>query len=207
MNVDDDAIGVDVTEPARMARRRLLKVGGISLGVLAAGGLCGAPFRSTVSALVGRPRATAPNVAVQIFQTAASLENLAIATYTSVLDLPGVQDHPTIAQFIETTMGHHAEHVAAFNAQAEALGGARQDAPNPRYAQIVEEATPTLTDAAAVVRLFAMLEEVATDTYLSNVTMLEEPSARLLMASVMGVEAQHLAVLRTITALLAADQT
>ena len=175
---------------------------GIGFGVLAAGGLLGAPLRSAVGALGGLG-ASQPDVDVQIFQTAASLENLAVATYASTLELPGIQEHATIAQFIEATMGHHAEHGAAFNAQAEALGGVRQDAPNPRYAQVVEDAKPTLIDAGGVVRLAAMLEEVATDTYLGNVTMLGEPAARVLMASVMGVEAQHLAMLRTINTLLA----
>ena len=48
-----------------------------------------------VDALVGRPRAAQPNVAVQIFQTAASLENVAISAYASALDLPSVQEQPT----------------------------------------------------------------------------------------------------------------
>ena len=59
----------------------------------------------------------------------------------------------------------------------------------------------------AVVQLSALLEEVATDTYLNNLTMLDDPESRLLMASVMGVEAQHLAVLRTIATLLVAGRS
>ena len=200
MNLDE-AIGAVIVDGTPIDRRQFLRAGGIGFGVLAAGGLLGAPLRSAVGALgVG---ASQPDVDVQIFQTAASLENLAVTTYASALELPGIQEHATIAQFIEATMGHHAEHGAAFNAQAEARGGVRQDAPNPRYAQVVADAKPTLIDVGAVVRLAAVLEEVATDTYLSNVTMLDDPAARMLMASVMGVEAQHLAMLRTINTLLA----
>ena len=63
---------------------------------------------------------------------------------------------------------------------------------------------PGVRDAAALVDLAATLEEAAGDTYLANVVRLDDPAARALMASVMGVEAQHLAVLRTVAALFAA---
>jgi hypothetical protein len=181
----------------------LLKWGGIGLGALAVEGVCGAWLRSAVGAL-DRFDAVQPAVDVQIFQTAASLENLLVTTYASALELPGIQEQASIAHAIELAMDHHAEHGAAFNAKIEALGGIKQDAPNPRYAQVVADAGP-LTNVAAVVRLAAELEEVATDTYLSNVTMLGDPAARVLMASVMGVEAQHLATLRTVDALLASS--
>ena len=202
MNLGEVFMRAVIEDGTPIDRRRLLKVGGIGFGVLAAEGLFGASLRSTVAAF-GSLGAAQPDVDVQVFQTAASLENLAVTTYASALELPGIEEHATIAHFIEATMGHHAEHGAAFNAQAEARGGVRQDAPNPRYAQVVADAKPTLIDVGAVVRLAAVLEEVATDTYLSNVTMLDDPAARVLMVSVMGVEAQHLAMLRTINTLLA----
>ena len=49
------------------------------------------------------------------------------------------------------------------------------------------------------------LEEVAGDTYLANLTALSDTPAKELMGSVMGVEVQHLAVLRAVGALLDAD--
>ena len=104
-------------------------------------------------------------------------------------------------------MQHHDEHRDVFNAQAEALGGVRQDAPNPKYDRIVEAAMPGVGDAAAFVDLAATLEAAAGDTYLANVVRLDDPAARALMASVLGVEAQHVAVLRTVAALFTAGAT
>ena len=53
-----------------------------------------------------------------------------------------------------------------------------------------------------VVKLAATLEQVATDTYLSDLAMFTDVKSRMLMASVMGVECQHLATLRAVGALL-----
>jgi hypothetical protein len=205
MNGDDVALAAANGGAAPIARRRLLKAAGAGLGVVAFGALVEAPFRSAMAKLVGGPMGAQPDVAVQIFQTAASLENVAVETYTTVLRLPFVSDNPKIADLVEVTMGHHVEHGVAFNAAAEALGGARQDAPNPRYAQLVAEATPALTDVAGVIQLAATLEEAVTDTYLANIAQIADPPARVLMASVMAVEAQHLAMARTLAVLAAND--
>lgn len=73
---------------------------------------------------------------------------------------------------------------------------------NPKYAPVVEQAKPTLKGPADVVTLAATLEKVATDTYLANLTLLGDTKSKTLMASVMGVECQHLATLRAVGALL-----
>ena len=51
--------------------------------------------------------------------------------------------------------------------------------------------------------LAASLEQVATETYLSDLAQLSDTKTKEIMASVMGVECQHLAVLRAVDALLA----
>ncbi len=43
---------------------------------------------------------------------------------------------------------------------------------------------------------------MATDTYLVDLTMFEDMKSKVIMGSVMGVEAQHLATLRAVGALL-----
>ena len=184
-----------------IGRRRLLQAGGVGLAVLATGGLLRRPVGSAVDALSSPPSSPA-DLQVQVLQTAASLENLVVATYAAALELPFVQQNPTIRQFAETTMGHHREHAKRFNAQVEGLGGARQDGPNPKYSQYVATAMPAVSDAAAIVELAATLEEVATDTYMANLALLADTTMRTSMASVMAVESQHLAVLRTFGALL-----
>jgi hypothetical protein len=185
-----------------LGRRKLLKAGGLGFGVLASGGLLATAWGQRVAAIVQQPAQAGTPVDVQIFQTASSLENLAVATYGAALELPFIQENAVVKTFAETTMRQHAEHGAAFKSQSEALGGQRQEGTNPKYTPIVEAAKPTLTDALAVAKLAATLEEVAADTYLANLALLSDGNKRLLMGSVLGVETQHLATLRAVIALI-----
>ncbi|MBA3288083.1 MAG: ferritin-like domain-containing protein [Acidimicrobiia bacterium] len=185
-----------------LGRRKLLKAGGFGVGVLASSGLLATTFGQRVAAIAATPAQAGTDVDIQIFQTASSLENLAVATYGAALELPFIQENAVVKAFAETTMMQHAEHSAAFNSQTEDLGGERQDGTNPKYTPIVEDAKPSLTDALAVAKLAATIEEVAMDTYLANMTLLSDGNMRILMASVMGVESQHLAVLRAVQALI-----
>ena len=193
----------EVVDRFNSQRRRLLRNGGLGIGALASRGLLGTAFGSAVVGIVARPAGAQDDVTIQIFQTAASLENLAVATYGAALGLPFFGDNAVVQAFAETTMQQHAEHGEAFNAQAEALGGDAQTATNPKYTPIVEEMKPGLTDYTKVVELAATLEEVAQDTYLANLSLLPTGETRQLMASVMAVETQHLATLRAVGALLA----
>lgn len=184
-------------------RRRLLRNGGMGMGALAARGLVGTAFGSAIMGIVAQPvAAQGEDVSIQIFQTAASLENLAVQTYEAALGLPFFGDNAVVQTFAEMTMQQHDEHGQAFNAQATALGGEAQEGTNPKYTPIVEDEAPGLTDYAAVVELAKTLEEVAQDTYLANLSMLPMGEERQLMANVMAVETQHLAVLRAVGALL-----
>jgi len=193
---------VDEIREFDIGRRKLLKAGGMGMGVLAASGLITTAWGQRVAAIVKRPVSYQQDVDIQIFQTASSIENLAVATYGAALELPFIAENAVITTFAETTMMQHAEHSAAFNAQTEELGGQRQDGTSPKYTPIVEDATPGLTDPLAVVNLAATLEEVAGDTYLANLALLSDGNKRLLMGSVQGVEVQHLATLRAVRALL-----
>lgn len=195
-------VDVHETEAYALGRRKLLKAGGLGMGVLASSGLLATGWGQRVAAIVQAPAQAGVPVDIQIFQTASSLENLAVATYGAALQLPFIQENAVVKTFAETTMRQHAEHGAAFNAQTESLGGARQEGTNPKYTPIVESAKPTLTDAVAVAKLAATLEEVAADTYLANLSLLSDGTKRLLMGSVLGVETQHLATLRAVIALI-----
>ncbi len=170
------------------------------VGMLAGAGVIGA----AVSSILARPVAADEALDIQILQTASSLEILAVATYGAALTLPFIADGNAIVKaFAEMTMSQHDEHRQAFQAQTKALGGTVQENPNPKYGPIVDDAVPTLTDAAKVVDLAATLEQVATETYLNDLNMFTDKTSMGLMASVMGVESQHLAVLRAVAALLA----
>lgn len=173
--------------------------------LLAGAGLLGTGFGVSLMSLLATPASAATAMDVQILQTASSLEVLAVATYKAALTLPFIANgNGVVKKFAETTMMQHDEHRQAFQAQTKAIGGKEQTEPNPKYAPVVESAKPTLKGAADVVTLAATLEEVATETYLKNCTLLEDGESKALFASVMGVECQHLAVLRAVGALVAA---
>lgn len=186
-------------------RRTLLRNGGLGVGALASRGLLGTAFGSAILGIVAKPASAqeGDDLSIQIMQTAASLENLAVSTYGAALGLPFFDQNQVVVTFAETTMMQHDEHGQAFNAQAEALGGQKQMGTSPKYTPIVEDAIPGLTDYTAVVELAKTLEEVAQDTYLANLSMLPTGDQRQLMASIMAVETQHLATLRAVGALLA----
>lgn len=156
-----------------------------------------------VSSIIARPVAADTALDVQMLQTNSSLEILAVATYGAALTLPFIMTgNATIVAFAKMTMSQHDEHRQAFQAQTKALGGKIQDQPNPKYAPIVEAAKPTFKTALDVVKLAIILETVATETYLSECAMLTDKTSVGLVASIMGVESQHLATLRAVGALL-----
>jgi rubrerythrin len=195
----------DPRDEPTTARRTLLRNGGLGLGAFTARGLFAGGIGAALAGIVASPAAAAgKDTDVMILQTAGSLETLAVATYKAALTLPFIKDgNQVVKAFAETTMKQHGEHNAAFGAMAKQLGGVAQTKPNAKYAQVVKDAMPGLTDPAAVVKLAMALEQVATQTYVNNMSLLEDKDTKALMASVMGVESQHLATLRAVGALLA----
>lgn len=200
MNLDQTTFG----------RRRLLAL----LGRGAGGALLG----SAVAAVLAPPVTADTALDVQILQTASSLESLAIATYTMALGegpdgttaaaaaaLAGIADvgaRTTLVSFARETRRRHTEHRKAFQAQTTAVGGRTQGAPNPKFATML--AATDLTTLAKLVAFATILEKVATDTYLLDLSMLTDQPSKSVMAGVMAVAAQHLATLRVVGSLLAA---
>jgi hypothetical protein len=150
---------------------------------------------------------------VQLLQTAASIENLAVATYKTALTLPyigGSAADPVITKFAQVTMGQHAQHAEAFNAAAKHLGGKAQNKPDPAFVPVVNKAVASLGSATAaqgalgVVGLALELENIAAETYIKDTTLAQSTSNKALFASIMGIEAQHVSVLLAVQALLKA---
>lgn len=186
-----------------LSRRSLLHKLGLTGGGVAARGLMASGIGGALVAVLGQPAAADAALDIQMLNTASSLENLAVATYGVALTLPFIKDgNKTVVAFAQTTMKQHAEHGAAFNAQAKALGGKEQKDPNPKFLAVVESAKPGLKGPLDVVGLAAALEEVASDTYLTNLTQFDDKKSKEIMGSVLGVEVQHLAILKAVEALL-----
>ena len=171
-----------------------------SLTTAGAATVFGAAMLATATPAFGQA-----SVDVSALQTAASLENLAVFTYKTALGLKfigGSDANPVVKAFAETTMKQHAEHAKAFNAAAKNAGGKEQTATNPKYTPVVQDAAGKIKGPLDVVNLAVTLEDVATSTYVANVSAVTSPELRSLFASVMGVESQHLATLLAVQALL-----
>jgi hypothetical protein len=170
------------------------------VGVGAAAGIGAALLALSASA---SSAATATDV--QILQTNQSIENLAIATYTLALTLPfigGSSANGVVKAFVKETLAQHKQHDAAFGAAIKRLHGKMQSKPDPVLLKVVDKAKPTLTSASAVVALALELEDGTAQTYIAATGALRNANARKVTASIMGVEAQHAAILRAVQALL-----
>jgi ferritin-like protein len=140
---------------------------------------------------------------VKALQTAASIENLAVAVYGKALTLPFIKHgNKVVVAFIKQTMKQHTEHAGAFNSAAVQAGGKPQHGTDPKYQKVVNDALPTIKGPADVVGLAISLEDVAAQTYTANVSQVSTKALRLLFGSVAPVEAQHKAVLLAVQALL-----
>lgn len=186
----------DYAEAAAEARHERSRSGSL----LAGAGLAGVG----VLAMAGSARADDNDIAM--LQTAASLENLAVATYGAALKLDFINNgNAVVKKFAQTTMSQHAEHGKAFNAAAKNMGGKEQNSTNPKYTPVVEQAKPGLKTPLDVVKLAITLEGVATETYVRNIQNVSTGELRQLFGSVAGVESQHRGTLFAVQALLMAD--
>jgi hypothetical protein len=118
---------------------------------------------------------------VRILQTASSLEALAAIACTRI-------GAGALAGFAEAAGGRHVAQKQAFQAQTVALGGQIQDAPNPKFESLLAGADGI---AAATT-----IEKAVVDTYIANLSMVQDMRAKELVAAAMAVAAQHLALLR-----------
>ena len=186
--------------PRAIGRRMFLRGSAGAAGIVG-GGALGASLLSGMTA-------AAADSDVQMLQTAASLENLAVAVYGRVLGLPAQTSGtsiPFVKSFVLTTMRQHSQHADAFNAAAQALGGVAQKGIDGTVNDaLVTPAVAAVAGPADVVRLAIAVEETAAATYIRFGGAAGEARARQPFATVAPVEAQHAAVLRTIASLLAA---
>jgi hypothetical protein len=195
------ARGIDPDEVRQFGEVRRTAISDrLATGAVAMGGFAAVLLALTAGA------ASAAGDDVQILQTAASLENLAVATYGVALTLPfigGATANGVVKAFAMKTKDQHAEHAKAFNAAVQQLGGKAQTNPDPVLLGVVNQAKPTLTGPAAVIDLAIQLETGAAETYNANTAALSDKNARNVTASIMGVEAQHVAVLNAVKGVLA----
>jgi hypothetical protein len=187
---------------------------GISKGLVAGGALAATAFGAALMSIAASPAFAASSMDIQMLQTSASIENLAVSTYMTALTLPyigGSEANGVVKAFAQTTMSQHQQHAQAFNAACTALGGTAQNSPDPKYVPVVNSAVSAITKdsasagALAVVNLAKTLENVAAETYVSFCSKYSDTNSKKVTASIMGVEAQHVATLNAVAALLSAN--
>ena len=139
---------------------------------------------------------------VEILQTAASLENLAVRAYAVAGRLAAVKEGPeALSTFIRQTMLQHAGHAKAFNAQAVKAGGKPQRAPDPRYTSVVRAGLARPAQVDGVLSLLESLEDAKAQSY-TRYASLTSQGLRSLFVSVACAEAQHRAFLLAVLQLL-----
>ncbi|WP_329215706.1 ferritin-like domain-containing protein [Streptomyces sp. NBC_01485] len=153
----------------------------------------------------GSPAVAAPPgapLAVLVLQTAASLENLAVRSYTTAAGLPCVaRGSARLRALVARNLAHHLAHAQAFNQAVVKAGGAPQHAADARYAATVSRRLAGLTDPDSLVSLLTELEGINAQTCTRYASLAEGGSLRSLFVNVASVEAQHgseLLILRTL---------
>jgi hypothetical protein len=212
---DSDAPSAeDASEGGRrgFSRRNFLVTG----GALTAGGLILAACGSSSSA--AKPAAkhhTAPPttatkntaaaalasipVDVRVAALAASLENLAVATYTAGLKAAGAgklgKVPPAVATFAVTARAQHAQHAAAWNGILGAVGYDKVTGPDTVVESLVDSQFAKVTNVVGLAKLALELETVAAATYLNGISVVSGTQAIETAATIQPVEMQHVAIL------------
>jgi rubrerythrin len=202
----DRAPRTDREEVMAFRARRERNVTGRVLSMV---GLAGTAFGAGLATFLGGA-ATAADQDVAAGQTAAAIENLAIAVYGTAAKLPFMQDIPdpagtTIVSFVKSTVAQHQDHAKAFNAAVTKLGGKEQTKIDQvAYDELVKPALPTLKAPVDVVKFAATLELIAAETYAAETASVDDKNLRNTLSSIMGVENQHRSILLAVQALLEA---
>ena len=155
--------------------------------------------------MTGSPSAAASEAPldVQVLQTAAALENLAVTSYTSAAAMPFVvAGSPGLRALIDRNKAHHAAHAQAFNQAVAKAGGAQQHAADARYAASVAGRLAAMKDPSSLTGLLNELEGIIAQTCTRYASLAAGGALRSLFVNVASVEAQHSAELLIVRELL-----
>ena len=209
LSADSKASILGVPSPNR---RDLFKIGGASILGAALLAACGsdaadAPSSPVVPATqpidTGTPTTTAtPTTSVNgsadmdlvLARTAASLEKLAVDTYTTAA---GLITTPAVLAAATMFAAHHQMHLDALNGVLMGAGAQPITEMNqPVYDALVKPALDAAKTEMDAVNIALSLEEAAAQTYVYAGGTLSTPSLRSTIMTIGGVEARHAAVLR-----------
>ncbi|HZP28646.1 MAG TPA: ferritin-like domain-containing protein [Acidimicrobiia bacterium] len=190
------------------SRRAFLVGGGAALGgvALAASGLTGltaaaARTRTAAGAPATRAGKKAPRLSgdLAVVALAASLENLAVATYQAGIDaatagrLGAVP--PAVVTFATTAQSQHREHAAAWNAILTSAKKPAVTGVDLTVKREVDAAFADVKDVGGLAKLALTLENGAAATYLEAINVVKAPAGIKTAATIHPVELQHAAIL------------
>jgi hypothetical protein len=194
-----------------MSRRSALRIGGVTIlggALLAACGSDNNDAATTTAAGAATTGAsattagasttagaattigTAATADVAILRTASSIEELAVAAYQTAID-SGLVTTMAIADAAKLFQSQHKEHSGLFQSLTTKAGGEAYTMPNQVILEAIQPTIDALKDEMGVVALALELENVAAQTYQSNVATFMDPSLNAAIMSVGGVEARH----------------
>jgi len=187
------------------SRRGFLLVTGAFLGgaalVAAGGGQAAMALASTPSGRTGRsPQATKLTGDLAVVALAASLENLAVATYQSGIQAANAGHlgavPPAVVTFATTAQSQHRDHAAAWNAVLAAAHKPKVTGVDLTVKNsVIDPAFAQVTDVTGLAQLALELENVAAATYLAAIGVVKSPAGVQTAATIEPVEEQHGAIL------------
>jgi len=195
-----DPDGVGFSRRSFLARAGIVTAGGVVLASVAGvGGASASVLPKLARTGTVRESAKAASLDVKVAALAASLENLAVATYSAGLKAATAGElgtvPPAVAKFVTTAMGQHTDHAAAWNAIVVSGGYKKITAANAVLAPSIDQAFAKVTDIPGLAELALSLEEAAAATYLEALGVATGPMAIETAASIQPVEMQHVAIL------------
>ncbi len=130
---------------------------------------------------------------------AAGLEVLAVGTYKAALDAATANKlgavPPAVATFATTVMGHHQQALDAWNKVLTSSGGQAVSTPPASLKATVDAEFAKVKDATGVATLALLLEQTASDTYLSATKTLTGKDALTMAGALQIVDQEHAAIL------------
>ncbi len=134
-----------------------------------------------------------------VAEFAAGLEVLAVGTYKAALDAATANKlgpvPPAVAEYVQTAMAHHQEHLDAWNKVLKGAGGAEVTTPDAKLKPVVDAEFAKVKDVAGAAKLALTLEDIAAQTYLKAIPSLQSKDAIRLAGSIQAVDQQHVAIL------------
>jgi hypothetical protein len=201
--VDDEGAFVRLVRGTASRRGFLLGTGAFLGGaaLVAAGGGQAMALASTPSSRRGlHPQAQKLTGDLAVVALAASLENLAVATYQSGIQA-ATAGHlgtvpPAVVTFAMTAQSQHKDHAAAWNAVLTAAKKPKVTGVDLTLKNsVIDPAFAQVTDVTGLAKLALELENTAAATYLAAIGVVKSPAGVETAATIEPVEEQHGAIL------------